>query len=689
MKRTQTLLALSAVLALTASAVAAQPAGQSLANTHPAGLDLAGMDRNVKAGDDFFAYANGHWLATTEIPADRSSWGVGAELTELTTARTQALIQGAAKAKPGTEARKIGDYYSAYLDEKKIDALGLKPLQPTLARIAAIKDKKALATEFGHELRADVDALNSTNFYTDHLFGLWVEQDLNDTKRYAPYLMQGGLGMPDRDFYLSDSPRMEKIRAAYKAHIAKVLALAGRKDAEAEAQKIFDLETMIAKAHAPRGDSEDVLKANNPWARGDFAKKAPGLDWTAFFTAAGLQARPQFIVWHPGAVSGEAALVASQPLAVWKDYLAYLQINHYSGVLPKAFADERFAFYGTTLSGTPQQQARWKRAVNSTNNALGEAVGKLYVAKYFPPEAKAKVQAMVGDLIAAFRVRIEKLDWMAPATKAEAMRKLSTLKVGVGYPDHWIDYSSLKVVPGDALGNAQRAEMFEYRRNLAKFGRPVDRGEWAMMPQLVNAVNLPVRNALNFPAAILQAPYFDVRNPIAMNLGGTGATIGHEISHSFDDQGAMFNADGQLKNWWTPADLAHFQASGKALAKQFDEYRAFPDLPLKGEQELSENIADIAGLNAAYDAYRIANGGKEGPSQQGFTGDQQFFIAFAQSWRAKFREALIRQIVVTDGHALDEFRADTARNMDAWYPALSVKPGEKLYLAPADRVRIW
>ena len=336
------------------------------------------MDRNVKPGDDFFAYANGHWLATTEIPADRSSWGVGAELTELTTARTQALIQGAAKAKPGTEARKIGDYYSAYLDEKKIDSLGLKPLQPTLARIAAIKDKLHLAAEFGRELRADVDALNSTNFYTDHLFGLWVEQDLNDPKHYAPYLLQGGLGMPDRDFYLSESPRMEKIRAAYKAHIAKVLTLAGRKDADAQAQKIFDLETMIAQAHAPRGDSEDVLKANNPWARADFAAKAPGLDWFAFFVSAGLSEPQQFIVWHPGAVTGEAALVASQPLETWKAYLTYLQLNHYSGVLPKAFSDERFAFYGTTLSGTPQQQPRWKRAVNSTSNALGMPSGRCF-----------------------------------------------------------------------------------------------------------------------------------------------------------------------------------------------------------------------------------------------------------------------------------------------------------------------
>jgi putative endopeptidase len=679
--------AFAAALTL-ASPAAAQPA-PSLANTHAAGLDLAGMDSKVKPGDDFFAFANGGWVAETEIPPDRSSWGTSGQLVELTTARVQDLIKSAAGAPAGTEARKIGDYYSSYLDEAKIESLGLKPLRPTLARIAAIKDKKGLATEFGRELRADVDALNSTNFDTDHLFGLWVEQDLNDPQRYAPYLLQGGLGMPDRDFYVSTSPRMAKIRDAYRAHIAKVLALAGTKDADAQAQRIFDLEMKIAKAHAPRAESEDVLKANNPWGRADFARKAPGLDWNAYFAAAGLSERPQFIVWHPKATAGQAALVASEPLSVWKEYLAYHQVNDYSNVLPKAFADERFAFYGTTLSGTPQQLARWKRAVNATNGALGEAVGKLYVAKYFPAESKAKVQSMVDELIAAFRARIDKLDWMAPATKAEAQRKLSTLKVGVGYPDHWIDYSTLKVVPGDALGNAQRASLFEYRRNLAKFSHPVDRGEWAMTPQTVNAVNLPVRNALNFPAAILQAPDFNPANPVAMNLGATGATIGHEISHSFDDQGAMFDADGRLRNWWTPADLAHFQASGKALAAQYSVYRPFPDIALNGEQILSENIADIAGLNAAYDAYRLANGGKEGPTQQGMTGDQQFFNAFAQSWRTKTREALARQRAVTDGHAPAEFRADTVRNMDAWYPAFNVKPGEKLYLAPADRVRIW
>jgi putative endopeptidase len=684
------LLALGAAFAVAASAAFAQtPPVPLLANTHPAGLDLAGMDTHVKPGDDFFAFSNGAWMAKTEIPADRSSWGISGELAELTTARVQALIQGAARAPPGTEARKIGDYYSSYLDEAKIEALGLAPLKPKLARIAAIKDKRALAAEFGHELRADVDALNSTNFQTDHLFGLWVEQDLNDPRRYAPYLLQGGLGMPDRDYYLSANSHMVADRAAYKAHIAKVLSLAAIPDADAKAQRIFDLETRIAQAHAPRAESEDVLKANNPWARADFAAKAPGLDWTAFFTAAGLTGRPQFIVWHPKATTGEAALVASQPLAVWKDYLTFHAIDGVSNVLPKVFADERFAFYSRTLSGTPQQQVRWKRAVNATNAALGEAVGKLYVAKYFPPQSKAEVQAMVGELIDAFRVRIDKLDWMAPATKAEAKRKLDTLKVGVGYPDRWIDYSALKVVRADALGNQERAALFEYRRNLAKFGRPVDRGEWAMTPQTVNAVNLPVRNALNFPAAILQAPDFNPKNPIAMNLGATGATIGHEVSHSFDDQGAMFDADGRLRNWWTPADLAHFQASGHALAVQYSQYHPFPDITLNGEQMLSENIADIAGLNAAYDAYRLANGGKEGPSQQGFTGDQQFFIAFAQSWRTKVREATARQRAVVDGHAPAEFRADTVRNMDAWYSAFDVKPGEKLALPPAGRVRIW
>ena len=675
---------------LKAAALALALATPAFAQTPASpGLDLAGMDKSVKPGDDFFAYANGSWLKSTEIPADRSSWGVGAELTEKTTAEVSDLIKGAQAARPGTEARKVGDYYAAFLDQARIDARGMAPIRPTLARIAAIKDKRQLATEFGAELRADVDPLNNTNFDTDHLFGLFVEQDLHKPGTYAAYLLQGGLGMPDRDYYLDPSARMAKIREAYQAHLVKVLGLMGVKDPAGEAKAIFELETKIARVHATRAESEDIKKADNVWPMAKFAKAAPGLDWAAFFTAAHLQSRPYFYVWHPAATTGEAALVASEPLSVWKEYLALREVEHHAAVLPKAFDDEHFAFYGKVLTGTPQQQARWKRAVNATSFGMGQAVGKLYVAKYFPPSSKAAVEAMVKDLIAAFNKRIDGLTWMAPATKAEAKRKLATLKVGVGYPDHWIDYSGLTVSPADAYGNQDRAELFEYRRNLAKFGKPVDRGEWAMNPQLVNAVNLPVRNALNFPAAILQAPYFNPKDTLAENLGGTGATIGHEISHSFDDQGAQFDSQGRLRNWWTPSDYAHFQASGKALAEQYSKYRPFPDLALNGQQVLSENIADIAGLNAAYDAYRIANGGKEGPAMQGFTGDQQFFIAFAQSWRTKMREALLRRLVITDGHAPAEYRADTVRNMDAWYPAFDVKAGEKLYLPPAERVHVW
>ena len=678
-------------LAAFAANVALLAPGALNAQPQPApGLDLAALDRSVAPGDDFYAFANGTWLKTTEIPSDRSFWGVNAELVEKTDKRVADLIQeAAAKALAGSQARKIGDYYQTYLDEARIDQLGLAPIRPTLARIGAIRTKPALAAELGRELRADVDAMNNTQFHTANLFGLWVEQDLNDPGRYAPYLLQGGLGLPDRDYYLVDNPRMAEIRAAYKAHLVRVLGLVGVKDAQAAAGRVYDLETRIARAHATRAESEDVKKADNPWTRAEFAAKAPGLDWAAFFSAAGLERQPRFIVWHPQAVTGEAALVASVPLSTWREYLALHQVEQVSGVLPKAFRDESFAFYGRTLNGTPQQSARWKQAVGATNDALGEAVGQLYVARYFPPRSKVAVEGMVKDLMAAFRARIERLSWMAPATKAEALRKLATLKVGVGYPDHWIDYSGLTVVKGDAFGNAERAELFEYRRNVAKLGRTVDRGEWAMTPQAVNAVNLPIRNAINFPAAILQAPYFDARNPASMNFGGTGATIGHEISHSFDDEGAQFDADGRLRNWWTPGDFAHFRASAQALAAQFSRYHPFPDLALNGEQVLSENIADLAGLNAAYDAYRMANGGREGPAMQGFTGDQQFFLAFAQSWRTKIREAALRQRVITDGHAPPEFRADTVRNLDPWYPAFDVKPGQKLYLTPQERVRIW
>jgi putative endopeptidase len=395
------------------------------------------------------------------------------------------------------------------------------------------------------------------------------------------------------------------------------------------------------------------------------------------------------VVWQPSAVSGMAALVASEPLETWKDYLRFHLIERNAAYLPRSFVAEHFEFHEHVLSGTPQLEARWKRAVAETNDALGEAVGKLYVARYFKPAEKARAEAMVRNLLAAFAQRLDRLTWMTPATRAQAKAKLATLKVGVGYPDKWRDYSGLEVIGGDAFGNAERARLFEYRRNLAKLGHPVDRGEWVMNPQLVDAVNLPAMNALNFPAAILQPPYFDPGRDPVMDYGAIGAAIGHEISHSFDDQGALFDASGRLRNWWTPEDLAHFRASGARLVEEFDHYQPFPGVHVHGRQTLSENIADVAGLSVAYDAWRLTLGGKPAAGAGGFSGDQLFFLSFAQSWRQKIREPALRERIVTDGHAPDEYRADTVRNLDAWYDAFSVRSGQHLYLAPVDRVRVW
>ncbi len=614
----------------------------------------------------------------------------GAVLVELTTRRTADLIRdAAAHAAPDTDARRIGDYYAAFMDEARIESLGLKPLEPELARIDAVHDRRELAQALGETLRADVDVLNSTNLHTENLFGLWVAQDLDDPGRYLPFLLQGGLVMPDRDYYLDPSAPMAASREKYQAHIARVLELAHFKDAAARAARIFELERRVAQAHWTRAESEQVLKGDNHWTRRDFDTRAPGLDWQAFLAAADLARQDSFVVWQPSAVTGLSALTASEPLDTWKDYLRFHAVERASPYLAKAFVAEHFDFHGRVLTGVPQLRERWKRAIDATDAALGDAVGKLYVARYFPPADKARAQQMVRNLIAAFGARIDRLEWMAPETRAKAKAKLATLTVGVGYPDQWRDYSALVVEPADAYGNAERASLFEYRRNLAKLGKPVDRSEWAMVPQEVNAVNLPAMNALNFPAAILQPPYFDPRRDVVLDYGAIGAVIGHEISHSFDDQGALFDASGRLKNWWTQADFAHFQQAGKRLAEEFARYRPFPDVHVNGEQTLSENIADVAGLSVSYDAWHLTLHDRPAVGAGGFSAEQLFFLSFAQAWRGKIREAALRQRLVTDGHAPPEYRADTVRNLDAWYAAFDVKPAEKLYLAPADRVRVW
>ncbi len=669
-----------ASFAATASAPASVP-----------GIDVTGMDKSVAPGDDFFAYANGTWLKTTDIPPDRAAWGVGSIVSERADGQVRDLITNAGATHPAknSNAGLVANFYTAFMDEAGIEAKGLTPLKASLNAVSAIKDRKTLAGYLGGQLRADVDALNSTNFYTSNLFGLWVTQSPTSPEEYVPCLLQGGLGMPDREYYVSSDKHMVDLRAKYLTHITAMLKLAGIPDADAKAQRIMDLETKIAQSHGTREDSEDIHKGFNPWQMADFAKNAPGMDWGAYFKAAGLDKQATFMVWHVSAAKGESALVASEPLATWKDYLTLRLIEHYGPMLPKAFVDERFSFYGTALSGAPKNRDRWKRAISATNGALGEVVGHLYVDKYFPPESKAKVEAMVQDLIAAFDKRIDNLAWMAPSTKASAKAKLKTLYVGVGYPEKWRDYSALDIEPDDAVGNQMRAELFQYKFETGKLGGPVDHHQWSMTPQEVNAVNMPLQNALNFPAAILQPPFFDPNGNAVTNFGAIGSVIGHEISHSFDDQGSQINAEGRLINWWTPSDFDHFQSSAAALIAEFDAYMPFPDLHENGKQTISENIADVAGLSASYDAYRLSYGGKEAPKIGGYTGDQQFFIAFAQGWRTKVREQAARAAVTTDGHALPEYRGDTVRNLDAWYPAFKVKPDQKLYLAPDKRVKMW
>ena len=655
------------------------------------GIAVANLDRAVKPGDDFYEYANGAWIKRTEIPPDRGRIGVFTALSELSDKRTAGLIDEAAKgsAAAGSGVRKIADLYNSYMDEAAIEAKGVAPLTPHLEAIAAIHNKQELARALGESLRADVDALNNTNYHTANLFGLWVAPGFNDSDHYAAYLLQGGLQLPDREYYVADSDRMRDLRAKYQEHVSAMLKLAGFTGTDARAARIVELEHAIAEKHLSLADSEDIHKANNTWTQADFAAKAPGLDWAEFFRGAGLNKQTSFIVWQPTAFTGESALVASTALDTWKDWLAFHLIDAYAGVLPKALVDERFAFFGKILSGTPEQRPRWKRGVDVVNRFLGDEVGKIYAQRYFPPQAKAQADAMVANIIAAFRQRIEALAWMDASTKAEAQAKLTTLYVGIGYTETWRDYSAYEVKADDVFGNLWRGSLFDYHHAVARLGAPVDRKEWSMTPQTVNAVNLPLQNGLNFPAAILQPPFFDPHAPAAANYGAIGSVIGHEISHTFDSEGAAFDSKGRVRNWWTPADLAHFEAATAKLAAQYDTYKPFPDTSVNGKQTLGENIADVAGISAAYDGYRVSLAGQTAPTQDGFSGDQQFFIAFAQNWGSKSREASLRQQVMTDPHAPAQYRAATVRNIDAWYAAFDIQPGDKLYLTAPERVRIW
>ncbi|MDB5679564.1 M13 family metallopeptidase [Sphingomonas bacterium] len=669
-------LALLAATALGSVAVAQSAAPAAVTTGKPTygtfGFDFAGMDKSVAPGDDFYGFANGTWSKTTPIPADKSNFGAFEVLQDLSDKRTRGLLETAA-ANPNS---KIGRTYATYLDTAAIEAKGLNPIKPWLDKIAGLNSKDGYAALLVEASRAGVGTP----------FGSGVTQDAKNPDVYAVALRQSGLGLPDRDYYLSADPKLAEAKAAYVGHIRKMLTLAGEANAGPRAQAIVDFETAIAKASWTRIESRDADKTYNKMTVADLAKSAPGFDFATYFRTTGAT---EVIVGQPSAITGIAALVGSTPLQVLKDQLLIRSLDGYADVLPKAFDQEQFAFYGTVLSGTPQQQERWKRAVQFTSGALTDDVSKVYVAKYFPPATKAAADRLVKNIIAAMNVRIDKLTWMAPETKVKAHAKLAAFTPRIGYPTTWRDYASLDIVKGDAFGNEWRANQWAYDYNRAKLGKGIYRWEWGMTPMTVNAQANPTLVAITFPAAILQPPFFDPNADPAINYGGIGAVIGHEMSHHFDDQGSKFDLHGKLTQWWTDSDIANFKKLSGDLVAEYDKYEPLPGMHVKGALTLGENSADLAGLSASYDAYHRSLGGKPAPVIGGYTGDQRFYLGWAQVWRRNYREANLRQRLLTDPHSPSEQRSWIVRNMDPWYAAFKAAPGQKLYLAPDQRVRIW
>jgi len=673
----------TAGLCVTAAAADSQTAA---APTHHAAE--AGVDTSIQPGDDFFAYANGAWLKATEIPAAKERWSARNEIDELTRQQIATLIDAAAAAPAGSDARKVADFRAAYLNEAAIEARGLASLKPLLDRIDGVHDKVALAGLLGSELRADVDPLNWGVYDSAHLFGLSVEPGLNGEKINVAFLLQGGLGLPDRAHYLSTAADMQALRAKYRDYIGRMLALAGFDRAAQRAEAVMALETAIAQAHATPEASANERNVDNLWPGAEFGRRAPGMDWVAFFAAAGLSKQEALVVWQPDAVKGSAALVGSQPLAGWLDYLRFHVIDLHADVLPRAFAEQAFAFHGTVVSGQ-QQSPRAQRAMQATQQAMSGALGRMYAERHFPPQMKARAQAIVANVIAAFRQRIEAVTWMSAASKTMALAKLQTLYFDVGYPAKWQDYSDLRVDPLDAVGNLRRVAQRNYHNAVAQLGQPADMTQWWIAPQTVGAVLVFQQNAYNFPAALLQAPKFDPSASDAANYGAFGAIAGHETSHFVDTLGADYDATGRKTHWWTAADLANFQAATEPLVNQFSSYRPFAELGVDGKLTLVENVADLAGLAAAFDAHRRALGSKVNDREYLRQQDRQFFIGFARSWRSKMTADALRRQVATNDHAPENFRIATVRNIDAWYDAFDVRSGQRLYLEPQARVRIW
>ncbi|WP_036171608.1 M13 family metallopeptidase [Massilia sp. 9096] len=675
-------LALAAGFAHGAEGAAAKssPAAPALSS----GIATEYIEPSVKPQNDFYRYLNGKWLKTVEIPADQSSWGAFEELYENSLADLRGLIEKTAAGNPaaGSDARRIGDYYASFMDEARLEQLGIAPLNGELARIAAIKDKAELPALLAHLGTLGVNVP----------FDYGVHQDNKDSTKYVADIGQGGLGMPDRDYYLkADDKKLAETKAKYQQHVEKTLLLAGDKNAAASAKAIVDFETDIAKVQWTKVELRDPIKAYNKVDLADLPRMAPGFDWNSWLQSSGIAGKTGYvIVSQPTYLKGFVAVSDKTPLDTWKAYLSMRLIDSYANDLSKAFVDEHFDFYGKTLSGQPEQEPRWKRGVGAVEHAQGEALGKLYVAEYFPADRKARMEALVQNLLTAYKQSIDRLDWMSPATKKEAQAKLAKFTPKIGYPNKWRDYSSLVVVRDDLVGNVMRARAFESQRQLNKLGQPIDRDEWGMTPQTINAYYNPEMNEIVFPAAILQPPFFDAKADDAANYGAIGAVIGHEISHGFDDQGAQYDGDGNLRDWWTAADHKNFEAKTKMLVAQYNAFEPIPGYHVNGELTLGENIADNSGLAIAYKAYHISLKGKPAPVIGGLTGDQRLYMGWAQAWRAKMREAQRIVLIKSDPHSPDEFRANgSLRNQPGFYEAFKVKPGDKMYLAPKDRVIIW
>ena len=668
---------------IAAFAGAAEPVAAPAASL--SGIDSQHIDTTVRIQDDFFSHINGKWIKNTEIPADKSSWGSFGKLADDTQPQVRAIIEAAQadkSQKAGSEARKIGDLYASFMNEKKRDAAGYKPLAKELAKIRGMRDKKAIPAMIGHLTQIGVSAP----------YLVYIEQDGRESTRYTASIRQSGLGLPDRDYYLkADDAKLADAKAKYETLVATMLGMAGRKDGAAAAKDIVALETELAKVQWTKVENRDSVKMYNKVALDKLGELTPGYDWKAAMAASGIGPKTDYVIVNqPSYLKGFNEVLAKTDLATWKSYFEWQLVRSFAPYLSKPFVDARFAFYGTALTGVTENRPDWKLAVATVEASLGEALGKLYVAQYFPAERKARMEQLVANLLAAYKQSIDGLDWMSPETKREAQAKLAKFTTKIGYPNKWRDYSKLTIKKDDLVGNVMRTATFAYNRNINKLGKPIDREEWGMTPQTINAYYSPTMNEIVFPAAILQPPFFDMRADDAVNYGAIGAVIGHEISHGFDDQGSQYAGDGNLRDWWTKDDRARFKAKTDMLVKQYDAFSPMPGLNVNGALTLGENIGDNSGVAIAYKAYKLSLGGKPAPVIDGLSGDQRFFMGFAQVWRVKMRPEQQLVQIKSDPHSPDEFRViGTLRNHPGFDATFGVKPGDGMYLKPAERVSIW